>query len=304
MDSEPTSLALSLANRLVDELRADGSKPGDRVTERKIAERLRVSRSPIRGALHLLAQAGVLSQGERGYRVADLSSADALPRLKHQHDSDEAVYLRIADDRLSERLPDRITENELMRRYDLTRTRLVRTLRRMAQEGWVERLPGHGWAFLPVLTSLEAYEDSYRFRLIIEPAALLEPRWTLDRAALEARRVEQVWLVEGGVFAVSGSRLFEMNSGMHEAIMECCGNAFFIESLRRVDRLRRLIDYRQALDREIALERCKEHVAILDLVLAKRTDEASAFMQHHLSDLHGLKTVARKAQSSDVSLES
>ena len=48
-----------------------------------------------------------------------------------------------------------------------------------------------------VLTSLEAYRDSYRFRQLIEPAALLEPRFQLNRQVLESRLAEQRWLVEG-----------------------------------------------------------------------------------------------------------
>lgn len=92
-----------------------------------------------------------------------------------------------------------MTESEFQRRYDLTRGRLTKLLRRMAQEGWIERLPGHGWEFLPVLTSLESYRDSYRFRQLIEPAALLEPRFRLNRPVLESRLAEQRWLVEGGI---------------------------------------------------------------------------------------------------------
>jgi DNA-binding GntR family transcriptional regulator len=297
---DATPLASALAARMAAQLRADGLPPGTRLTERSLAERFRVSRSPVRGALQILARAGVLAQGERGYEVADLAAADALAQPAAAARDEEAVYLRIADDRLSGRLPTRITESELLRRYGLTRARLARLLRRMAQEGWVERLPGHGWAFLPVLTSLEAYEDSYRFRLVIEPAALLEPRWTLDRPALEARMAEQVWLAGGGVFEVPDARLFEMNSGMHEALMECSRNAFFVESLRRVDRLRRLIDYRQMLDREVARDRCREHVEILDLVLSGRNEEASVSLRRHLSDLRGLKTVARERREEAV----
>jgi DNA-binding GntR family transcriptional regulator len=176
---------------------------------------------------------------------------------------------------------------------------LARLLRRMTQEGWIERLPGHGWTFLPVLTSLEAYEDSYRFRQLIEPAALLEPRWTLDRPALQARRAEQLWLVNGGVFEVSDAKLFELNSGLHETIMECSRNAFLIESLRRVDRLRRLIEYRQTLDRKVSREQCLEHVEILDLVLAGRNEDASTTMKRHLGKLRGLKASARDEHPTD-----
>ena len=33
--------------------------------------------------------------------------------------------------------------------------------------------PGHGWEFLPVLTSLQSYRGSYRFRQLIEIDGLL-----------------------------------------------------------------------------------------------------------------------------------
>ena len=37
----------------------------------------------------------------------------------------------------------------------------------------IERKPGPGWAFRPLLTSIESHRQSYRFRMVIEPAAIL-----------------------------------------------------------------------------------------------------------------------------------
>jgi DNA-binding GntR family transcriptional regulator len=194
--------------------------------------------------------------------------------------------------RLNGRLPERVTENELLRRYGVTRGRIARILRRIAGEGWIERLPGHGWAFLPVLTSLEAYEDSYRFRLLIEPAAILEPRFMLNKPVLERCREQQQWLVDGG--EVSDAQLFELNSGMHQAIIECSQNSFFVDALKRINRVRRLVEYRQALDRHSVIARCREHIQLLDLLLADKREEASEFMRQHLSELAVVKPVARK----------
>lgn len=285
-----TSLAHSLASRIASHIRSEGLRSGDRLTERKLAEQFRVSRSPVRAAMKRLEEAGVLVAGERsGYQVVDVEAAARISDASAEVDADEEVYLRIAQDRVSGSLPERISENELLRRYDLTKGRLARLLRRMAQEGWIERLPGHGWEFLPVLTSLEAYRDSYRFRLLIEPAALLEPRFEINRPVLEQRLAQQRWLVEGGIWTVPAARLFELNSGLHESIIECSRNVFFIDALKRVDRLRRLFDYGQALDRDVARERCREHVELLNLVLAGKNHEASAFMHQHLSALGLLK---------------
>jgi DNA-binding GntR family transcriptional regulator len=183
----------------------------------------------------------------------------------------------------------------MLRRYGLTGARLARILRRISNEGWIERLPGHGWAFLPVLTSLEAYEDSYRFRLLIEPAAILEPRFTLNRTALERSREQQQWLVDGRIWQVSDAKLFELNSGMHQAIIECCQNSFFIDALRRIDRVRRLVEYRQTLNRHSAIDRCREHIELLDLLLAEKRVEASEFMRRHLAELSTIKPRARQS---------
>jgi DNA-binding GntR family transcriptional regulator len=285
-----TTLATNLASRIATHIRSEGLRSGDRLTERKLAEQFRVSRSPVRAAMKQLQEAGVLVAGERsGYQVVDVEAAARISDAPDEADADEQVYLRIARDRVSGALPERITENEFLRRYDLTKGRLAKLLRRMAQEGWIERLPGHGWEFLPVLTSLEAYRDSYRFRQLIEPAGLLEPRFELNRPALEQRLQQQRWLVEGGIWTVPDARLFELNSGMHESIMECSRNIFLIDALKRVDRLRRLFDYGQMLDRDVARERCIEHVELLNLVLAGRNREASELMRQHLASLGPLK---------------
>ena len=132
-----------------------------------------------------------------------------------------------------------------------------------------------------MLTSLQAYEDSYRFRLLIEPAAILEPRFTLNRPALDRCREQQQWLIDGGIWEVSDAKLFELNSGMHEAIIDCCQNSFFIDF--EADRPYQTIDRLPAtLDRDSAIGRCREHLDLLDLLLADKRVEASEFMRQHL----------------------
>jgi DNA-binding GntR family transcriptional regulator len=136
---------------------------------------------------------------------------------------------------------------------------------------------------------MEAYADSYRFRIVIEPEAILQPHFLLNRPALERCRMQQQELVDGEIKRVSNAELFDLNSRVHEAIIECSRNGFFIESLRRIDRLRRLIEYRQSLDRPRAVIRCREHVQILDLLLANNRKAAAALMREHLSSVSLLK---------------
>jgi DNA-binding GntR family transcriptional regulator len=279
-----TVLTHQLAARITDFIRAEKAPKGMRLVERKLAEQLRVSRSPIRNALRLLEAEGVVGNPDGGgYVVLDPQLATE-PRAAPKP-SDEETYYQIARDRLDGTLPNRVTENALVRRYGLTRVQLTKILRRIAGEGWIARLPGHGWEFLPVLTSMQAYEDSYRFRQIIEPAAILEPGFVLDRDVLVACRTEQQGLLDGDIWSVSNATLFDLNSRLHEAIITCSRNTFFIDALKRVDTLRRLMEYKQSLDRRNALVRCREHIALIDLLLADKREEASELMRRHLASV-------------------
>lgn len=290
---QPTPLINELAKQIAEHLRAENPRAGTRLVERKLAEQFRVSRSPIRSALRLLHAQGMLGASESGGFITIGANHAAWTENDAAVTNDETMYLCIAQDRLDGALPERVTENELQRRYELTRGELARLLRRILSEGWIERLPGHGWAFLPMLTSIEAYRDSYRFRLTIEPAAILEPGFVLDRAALEVCRQDQQRLVDGEIWSVSSPALFDMNSRLHEAIIECSKNSFFIDGLKRVDRLRRLMEYKQSLDRRYAIIRCREHIELVDLLLAQRRHDASEFMKQHLSSVSVEKVIGR-----------
>jgi DNA-binding GntR family transcriptional regulator len=69
-------------------------KPGFPLPEAKIAERLGVSRAPIREALSVLAQEGLVERGDRGMFVATLKQADI----------DEISSLRLTLESLAVRL--------------------------------------------------------------------------------------------------------------------------------------------------------------------------------------------------------
>ncbi|MFD3610826.1 GntR family transcriptional regulator [Streptomyces atroolivaceus] len=317
----PTPLTRRTAARIVEHITASGLTVGTRLVERALADQLKVSRSPVRRALHLLADDGIVAPAERGgYTVALTGPALAKTSpLQSADDDAEDVYLRIAADRLDGRLPDRVTENALARRYDLMPGQLTHVLRRIAVEGWIERLPGTAGGSSPstarrrtwcwakarppkaptppscpkttsALTSMETYQDSYRFRLTIEPAAILEPGFVLDRDALETVRAQQQRLVDGEIHTIGNAQLYDLNSRFHEVVMACSRNSFFIDSLHRVDRLRRLIEYRRSLQRDRALVRCVEHVRLADLLLNGKRGEASDYLREHLSAVSQEKT--------------
>jgi DNA-binding GntR family transcriptional regulator len=277
------SLSAQIAWLIVDHIRTNQLTSGRHLPSQALADAFRVSRAPVSSALKALEDLGVVrSEPNRGYFLAidpkDLRNVD-LPR---DPDEEEDIYFAIAEHCLSGKLGAQVTESELMRLYRLPRGRLVKILNKIAQEGWIERLPGHGWEFRPALTSRESYEAGYRFRAIVEPAAILEPRFRINVEAVRAARQQQQELLQGGLLRLSGAQLSGIDSELHELIVACSGNEFMLEGVRRVNRLQRLIEYRMTLDRSLLTRQCREHVKILDLLEAGDLPAAASFLQRHI----------------------
>ena len=104
----PTELTTQLAAQIADHIRTGNAPKGTRLVERVLAENLRVSRSPVRSALRLLAEEGVVGTTDRGGFVVAQGS-DALPARPQPPTGDEEAYLAIAEDRLKEVLPEKVT---------------------------------------------------------------------------------------------------------------------------------------------------------------------------------------------------
>ncbi|RKJ95426.1 GntR family transcriptional regulator [Alicycliphilus denitrificans] len=278
-------LADQLARNIEQLITEEVFPVGTPLVERALAERFRVSRSPIREALRILAQRSILGQRpEGGYFVQARPQGSAFGLLTANEDEEEKIYLKIGEDRLAGVLPERVTESDLMRRYAVTKTQLGSILQRIGQEGWIERLPGHGWQFLPILTSSETYDQGYRFRILIESAALLEPDFKVDEAALRKCLAEQQALIDGAVEWASPAQLFDANARLHETIAGFSGNVFILDSLKRINRLRRLMEYRKVVDRAAAARRCREHRTLIELLLAGQQEAAADFIRLHLRD--------------------
>jgi DNA-binding GntR family transcriptional regulator len=211
-------------------------------------------------------------------------AASELPEL-----DEDALYYRVADDRLAGRIGERITESELARKYRTSRARVHGALSRMAGEGWLQRLPGHGWAFQPMLGSVQAYADSYRFRAIVEPAALRQPGYSLSSEAIARCRAQQLEVLQDPT-RFSDADIFRIGAEFHETIVAGAGNSLLLDSLRRVNALRRLLEYRAKRNRTQLAQQYREHLRLLDLIEAGKLEDAARFMERHLD-------VARKKKS-------
>ena len=285
-----------LAADLAALIRREGLPDDAHVSEQWAADRLGVSRSPARAAMHELAGAGILTKvPQRGFFVAS-----APPNGHHKVDAglgdDEAAFAAITNDRFAGTLATQFTTADISRRYGLSTRRTERVLARMEAEDLIRKRRGRGWEFHELLSSVGAHDQTYRFRMIIEPSAIREPGYRLDADEIGVHRRQQQRLIDTGAGEMAGSEIFAINTGLHEFIVAGARNTYLLEALRRVNRVRRLMEYRLQVDHARIVEQAHEHLRLLDLLHAGDTEAAANFMSAHLDDVRRRKTETRSAE--------
>jgi DNA-binding GntR family transcriptional regulator len=286
MHNSEMTLDKQIVSQILALIQSEGWPAGTHLPAQMLADKLRVSRSPINEALAYLHQKGWLERERyRGYFVSPtLLGSKELHTTVSQAALDpiSQAYFQMAEDRLKGALATQVSESELKLRYGLTSTQLQSILGRIAQEGWIVKKPGYGWEFSSMLTTPDSLLQSYRLRLALEPAALLEPHYKLDPQVLARCRAAEQHLLSGGIETDSAEQLHERGVYFHESLVRASGNAFFIDTIERVNRVRRLLSYRSMRDRKRYREHCLQHLQILDLIASQKQEEAAQSMREHL----------------------
>ncbi|MBS7699851.1 MULTISPECIES: GntR family transcriptional regulator [unclassified Chelatococcus] len=278
-----------LANQILDLIRDAKFEPGHHLREQQLGDLLGVSRTPIRAALMLLTELGIV-EARRNQGFFLIKPFDALHRIEIEVPTslDQSLYEQLVRDRLAGILPQSLTQSEIAQRYDVDRVVMLRTLGRLSEDGLIARNKGHGWTFLPTLDSKLALHSSYDFRLTIEPASFLLSTFKPDMAALERARLQHMYLASHpDISGVDSMQLFSTDASFHEMFAEFSGNVFFLQAVQQQNRLRRLLEFGGYRNRRRVREWCKEHLAIIDAVLAGDYRRASEVMHAHLSNAVG-----------------
>lgn len=279
-----SALSERISQKIIGLISKGEIAPGSHLSVPKLAEIFDVSRSPVREALIYLEQKGVLLQKQnRGFFVKDDYTPQADTKQELSEELDLPEYYQLAEDWLQDEIESEVTELFLMKRYNLTKSQLSTVLARGISEGWVERKQGYGWRFLPVAKTKAALEQIFSFRMVIEPMAILEPTFNAPQEKINEIRRELEMLLESGIERLTPTQLQLAGYRFHETIIAFSNNPFFEISLRNVNRMRRLMDYRIMDDRNRYYAEVKDHMRILALIEAGQRIEASYTMKQHLS---------------------
>jgi DNA-binding GntR family transcriptional regulator len=275
-----TPLQRQLMRAIISHAREAGLHRGDALSQLGLARRLGVSRTPVRAALARLSELGVVDLSEGGARIADLEAGPQLAD-NDEPDSIEGLMAAIARDRHEGRIGEEVSESDLMRRHERSRGEVVEALRRMGDLSLVRRKPGFGWRFEAPMDAASKRE-SYRFRLLIEPAALIEPGYHADPAWLAHSRKQHLhyrnrrWRPEHAI------GFFEMNADFHRQLVAFSGNRWMVQAIEQQNALRRLRNWSWRLDDDRVAQSCDDHLAVLEALIAHDTSSASSALRRHI----------------------
>lgn len=275
----PSRLQADLARRILRGLAEDGAAPGTRLVELDLCARYGVSRTPVRGALKLLADDGFLKARDgRGYVLAKLP-----PETPDDDDGEDErkQFARMAQARADGKLGNTFTQQDTVHLLGVSAGEALRLLRQLAEAGVVEKRPGNGWAFNT--DTSRAITESYAFRRVLEPQLLLQPTFRLDRAWAEKSRAAHVKL-RTAPWQPSLSRDFHaLNADFHHHLARCCGNRIMQAAVERQNQLRRFLGDNWNYPKEQVHRAIDDHLEILDALADGYPDKAAALMLHHLN---------------------
>ncbi|EAP95316.1 GntR family transcriptional regulator [Vibrio splendidus] len=271
-----TKLQQDLLFKVIARLKADNAKAGSSLNESSLAQQFEVSRSPIRAVLkHLSAQGITKVVPYKGSVLqTDAEDIEISGQDNDQQPRQEKLYLRVLMDLFFSELGQSFSEKDLQQRYDANRGEMQSVLRLLENDGIFRRSPGYKWQLDGVLNTLERHTESYRCRLIFEPAGLLEPTWILDGSDLEGCQERHVQAITNPE-SVNASQLFSLSAEFHEQLAACSGNRFLLSTMQQHNRLRKATDLVSMHIQSSVIKSCQRRLEIIELVLEGNNHVAS-----------------------------
>jgi len=267
-----------LAEKILDAALGMGLREGDRLVEKTLAEACAVSRTPIRAALKLLSDQGLVRRADEGGYALACDPGAGLAVTPRAPDLAESI-LR---DRAARRLGDAVNVTDLIRRYGVGRSEAQKALEGLQAQGVIQRAEGQSWLFARMPGEGAASGESYEFRLMLEPQAILSDGFRLDRERAAAVRAQTGALLARPVHSIEAAEFQRADLAFHRLIARSCANAFLADALLAHHELRGLSGPPAGLNDFRIRQALDEHMRILDHIEADQLDLAADLMRVHL----------------------
>ena len=183
------------------------------------------------------------------------------------------------------RLSRTFSEAEFCRHHGLDRPAASRILLELRQYGIISRSRGHGWRIAPNLHTRAVHDESYEFRMAIEPTAIRSPDFELDRELADRCRRHHETVLNAVTEQTPTSRLLDIDFAFHRLIGVSSRNSFLLAAIERQNALRRILRD-VGRNRTHLIESCAEHMEILAAIERAEREEAADLMRRHLVSAH------------------
>ena len=274
---------LALAKQILSVALERGMKAGDHLPEQSFSEACGVSRTPIRSAFKILENNNILyRRQEEGYFLSTAATSQTAKAIQALEEAEDSLAHRILTDRAERRIDEIQSVSALARRYGSTRNTVLLSLKILAQNGIVTQLPSRAWAFQPMIDSPKSIDESFDFRLQMEPQAILAPGFSLDikRAGLLRSQIDE--FLSAGEERVTTGGFRRIDTAFHILIAQCSGNRFVRGSLLAHHRLRKASRRSTSMPNFRLRQAMVEHQEILDSLERNQFDLAADQMVVHL----------------------
>lgn len=179
----------------------------------------------------------------------------------------------------------RLTEVELCKTFNVSRSPVREALRVLATDGFVKKLPNRGYVVRQ--HNIDEIEELYEVRVALELYAVecLARRGPLNENAKEdVVQLKRTWtdLLNGS--SKKAEELARLDTLFHETLAHAAGNKTLLQHLRTINErlmLFRMIDFDKP-DR--AKSTCHQHLKILKCITAKDAPGARAAMQQNIDE--------------------
>ncbi len=176
----------------------------------------------------------------------------------------------------------RLTEAELCKQFDVSRSPVREALRILATDGFVKRMPNRSYRVKQ--SNLQDIEELYDVRLalelfVVERLAQRNAPVPDDIAALK-----RTWtgLLNGS--SRKDEELARLDTQFHETLAQASGNRTLLRQLRAINErlmLFRIIDFAKT---HRAASTCRQHLDILKCIVAKNAAGARKAMQKNIEE--------------------
>lgn len=282
---------------------ANGNLPaGTRLQTSTVADRLGVSRPPVKRALDLLAEDGVISALDTQGYVVGPALANGVPARTNLHRltldlpeelgknlgqaSWERIYEAVETDVMN-CIPFgtfQVSEAVIGDHFDVSRTVVRDVLSRMATRGLITKDRSSHWIAGPF--GARMLDDAHDVRRLTEPSALAAAMPYTEAATLTAARQHvRAALVTSGAVPQATIELVEQD--LHVEVLRPLRNKLLAQTVR-LSQVSLVINrlFSTYIGVHDEAEMLREHALVYDHLLVGDTEGAMAASRHHLDADH------------------